>query len=189
MSATLTSGINSLTLTVANPDRDDLIGIMVWCDTTDEFTPNGGNLVYFGAGLTYDIISLTEGVTHYVRYALISEIDPTDYDLSPQYSGVPDMAPDGVRYAVEIESTNGDVFRVGQGLTTYLIAHVFRNGIEVTDQIPDSQFKWRRVSFYPQGAPLDDATWNAAYASGYKQIMVTASSVEARATFHCDITT
>lgn len=94
---------------------------------------------------------------------------------------------DAVSYDVKIESTQGDQFRVGQSTSTLLIARVFRNGVEVTDQIHESKFKWIRVSYFPQPYPNDDATWNALYQSGYKQIQVDVDSVYARATFHCHI--
>lgn len=95
---------------------------------------------------------------------------------------------DAVHYDVKIESTNGDQFRVGQSTQTLLKARVFRNGVDVTDEIPADKFGWMRVSYYPQPAPNDDATWNALYASGYKQIQIDVDSVYARATFHCYIT-
>lgn len=92
---------------------------------------------------------------------------------------------DAVTYDVRIESTNGDQFRVGQSTTTLLKARVFRNGVEVTDEIDASRFGWQRVSYYQQPYPNDDATWNALYASGYKQIQINVDAVYARATFHC----
>lgn len=90
-------------------------------------------------------------------------------------------------YEVQIESTNGDEFRVGLGTHTLLIAHVFRNGEEVTADVPDSWFRWRRASFIAQQPPNDDASWNALYATGYKQINVSVDDVASKATFFCDI--
>lgn len=95
---------------------------------------------------------------------------------------------DAVSYDVKIESTHGDQFRVGQSKTTLLKARVFRNGVDVTDEIPAAKFGWMRVSYYPQPAPNDDESWNKLYASGYKQIQIDVDSVYARATFHCYIT-
>ena len=94
---------------------------------------------------------------------------------------------DSVDYDVQIESTNGTVFRVGQARTTNLVARVFRNGVDVTDQVEATRFKWIRVSLDPSPPPSDDATWNAAHAQGYKQIMVSVDDIHARATFHCQI--
>lgn len=88
-------------------------------------------------------------------------------------------------YTIAVESTNGSVFRVGQTKTTTLIAHVFDNGIEVTNALPESMFRWRRVSYNDN--PTGDVAWNVLYASGYKQIDVTIDSVDSLATFHCDI--
>jgi predicted phage tail protein len=94
---------------------------------------------------------------------------------------------DGIDYDVIIESSNGIIFRVGGGQQTTLKARVFRNGVEVTDEITPSKFKWTRTSIIPQGAPYDDASWNALYGAGYKQILVSVDDVHSRATFHCEI--
>lgn len=93
---------------------------------------------------------------------------------------------EGVSYDVQIESTNGTVFKIGQTLSTTLIAHVFFNGQEVTGTLNASRFKWRRVSYAEDPTDLD-STWNNIYSAGYKQITITASSVNQRATYHCDI--
>ncbi len=86
-----------------------------------------------------------------------------------------------------IESSNGDVFKPGQAMTTILRPRCFRNGLEITDTLPDSAFRWTRTSFYPQPAPNDDATWNQNHAAGYRTIEVTAASIYARATYTVDI--
>lgn len=96
-----------------------------------------------------------------------------------------------VSYDVEIESTNGTIFRLGLGTTTTLIAHVYENTVEVTDILPKYRFKWRRVSSDPVG----DLIWNDLYAPnklnnvGYKTIEISVDEVNASATFHCDILT
>ena len=92
-----------------------------------------------------------------------------------------------IDYDVEIESSNGTNFRIGQGRTTRLIARVYRNGVEITESIPAANFKWTRVSLDPREAPYDDATWNNLYLSGYKQIDISVDDVYAKATFHCHV--
>ncbi len=94
---------------------------------------------------------------------------------------------DGQLFLLVIESTNGTIFRVGGNQSTLLKARLFKNGAEVTDQTPESWFRWRRVSALPQAPPNDDATWNGLYASGYRQVSINVDSVNARATFFCDI--
>jgi hypothetical protein len=86
-----------------------------------------------------------------------------------------------------IESSNGDVFKPGQSMTTILRPRCFRNGLEITDTLPDSAFRWTRTSYYPQTPPNDDATWNQNHAAGYRTIEVTAESIYARATYTVDI--
>lgn len=94
---------------------------------------------------------------------------------------------DGQSFYLTIESTNGTTFRVGQAINTTLKARLFKNGAEVTEQTPESWFFWRRVSGIPQQPPNDDATWNALYAGGYRQVTINVDDVYARATFFCDI--
>lgn len=86
-----------------------------------------------------------------------------------------------------VESSNGDVFKPGQSMVTQLIAHVFKNGQEITSTLSETRFRWRRVSYFPQTPPNDDATWNSNHTSGYKVIDITADDVTARATYHCDL--
>ena len=94
---------------------------------------------------------------------------------------------DGVAFNVEIESSNGTVFRVGQSRTTMLKARLFKNGAEVTEQAPESWFSWRRISVIPRQPPNDDASWNAKYKTGYKQIQINVDDVQSQATFFVDI--
>lgn len=96
-------------------------------------------------------------------------------------------AKESVTYDVEIESTNGNIFKPGQFLSTTLIAHVFKNDVEVTDIISASRFLWRRVSYSNPAYPNDDTTWNQTHSSGFKTINISFTDVEQRATFHCDI--
>lgn len=101
-------------------------------------------------------------------------------------SNVP-VLEDGIDIDVQVESTNGTVFRVGQARQTVLVARVFRNGVDITDTVPASRFKWIRVSLDDPPPPHDDATWNFNYATGYKQVLVDVDQVFAKATFHCQI--
>lgn len=93
----------------------------------------------------------------------------------------------GASYSVEVESSNGTVFRVGQAAVTQMRARVFKNGAEITDDIPATRFRWRRVSMLPRPYPKDDDTWNSLHVSGYRTVDVHVDDVTARATFFCDI--
>jgi len=90
----------------------------------------------------------------------------------------------GEAYTVIIESSNGDVFKPNEVMTTNLKARVFNNGVEITSTLPDSAFSWRRKSFYDTS---EDEAWNTAHATGYRSIDITADEVQDRATFFCDI--
>lgn len=89
--------------------------------------------------------------------------------------------------ATDIQSTNGDKFRPGQSVSTTLIPRVFKNGLEITDTLPDSAFRWIRQSFFPQVPPNDDYSWNQNHATGFRTIEVSTDSVHARATYTLEI--
>ena len=97
MSATLTAGIASLVLNIDQPmeadlvtPRDDLIGVKVWVDSSSAaFTPSETNLVFDGNSLSVTIPNLSFGVTYYVKYALISDIEPENYVVSSALSATP----------------------------------------------------------------------------------------------------
>lgn len=91
-------------------------------------------------------------------------------------------------YSLVIESSLGTAFRVGEGRVTILTARVFRNGDEITDDVPASWFRWRRRSMIEQPFPNDDATWNRQFqGGGYKTLSITVDAVFGRATFFCDL--
>jgi len=109
MAARLYSGLKSLKLVIDTPYdtirtsdiRDDLIAVKVWYSTTSGFTPPGqGTLAFDGTGLNITISgplndssqSLANNTTYYVKYALISSIDPDVYDISSQLTATTDSA-------------------------------------------------------------------------------------------------
>lgn len=98
MSASLSAGQSSLLLNINAPVdtdgelRDDVLGAKVWYSTTSiNFNPalNEGTLVYEGNSLNITIPELTAGTTYYVKYAIISDIDPDVYTISSALSGTP----------------------------------------------------------------------------------------------------
>lgn len=102
MSATIAAGPASLYLNIATPlesdgttPRDDITSVKVWYSTSSAtFVPPGaGTLAYDGTGLSITLSALNPGSTYYVRYALISEIDPDNYILSAVYTATPQSAP------------------------------------------------------------------------------------------------
>lgn len=89
---------------------------------------------------------------------------------------------DNIVYKIEIVSSNGNVFKNGQFITS-LSANVYHGSNDVTDTIDASRFKWTRISTDPQG----DMAWNTSHAGGTKVMNVTPSDVRVRATFNCEL--
>ena len=69
----------------------------------------------------------------------------------------------------------------------YYIYHTkctrFKGGIDVTDRIPDSNFKWNRISNNLQS----DELWNSTEHIG-KKLEISAEDVYRKAVFDCEIT-
>jgi hypothetical protein len=95
--------------------------------------------------------------------------------------------PEGLVYFLVIESSNGDVFHIGEAESTVLSPRLFKNGAEVTDQILPSWVRWRRASRIPRPFPDDDVTWDAVHISGFLTLDVDIDDIESQATFFCDI--
>ena len=88
-----------------------------------------------------------------------------------------------IPYKVDIISTNGVVFKSGEGIVTTLIARVYRGDEDVTDSLNAAHFRWKRVSDDTTG----DEAWNTSHFGGMKQIVVTIEDVLRRATFFCEL--
>lgn len=95
MATLIIPGALQITVSVDNPDRDDLGGMLIWMSTSSGFTPGPSNLVYNGPDLLVPVTkdaagaALVAGTTYYLVLALYSQIDPDDYDLSSEYSATP----------------------------------------------------------------------------------------------------
>lgn len=84
-------------------------------------------------------------------------------------------------YSVYVESDNGMIFRNGMVSTT-LYAHVYKGGVEITGDIPDSNFHWTRFSRDTEG----DTLWNSAVHPG-RTLEITGDDVWRKAVFDCEI--
>jgi hypothetical protein len=95
--------------------------------------------------------------------------------------------PDGLVYFLVIESSNGDVFHVGEAESTVLSPRLFKNGAEVTDQLIPEWVRWRRTSRIHRPFPDDDITWNDIHITGFLTLTIDIDDIESQATFFCDI--
>ena len=150
--------------------------------TVGSLTASGG---YLTVGTQSGVSSTVDSAS--IAYAISgTRVNGSTFIISAQQSFAKSKAAVSP-YIVIVESTNGNEFRVGQGRSTLLIAHVFQGGIEVTNSLSATQFKWRRVSIVDPQPPSNDAAWNALYTTGYKQVSVSVDAVSSKATFFCDI--
>lgn len=104
-------------------------------------------------------------------------------NLDPQaqvnLTGPPGVSP----YDVVIVSSNGDKFKHSTNFTSTLYAYVYQGGIDITDSIDYSRFRWKRGSTDSGG----DIVWNS-YHIGYKSIIITQEDVIGSTVFNCEIT-
>lgn len=90
---------------------------------------------------------------------------------------------DGLSFTVVIESSNGDVFRPGD-IDTTLTCRVYLNTAEVTDDIPESRFSWRRNT----GDATEDGKWNtSSKAVGHRSVDITSADCNGRTVFDCEV--
>ena len=97
------------------------------------------------------------------------------FTISKQYDGQDN-------YSVYISSSQGNTFRNGI-IDTTLSASLFKGGIDITDRIPDYNFRWTRISKNPE----EDIIWNEAQHTG-KTLEITSEDVLFKAVFDCEIT-
>jgi len=126
-----------------------------------------------------------EGVADIDYTLTVDQIEQAETALGKPRKG--DQGEQGKAYTVEIDSSNGNIFKPGEAMSTTLYGHVYLNGVEVTNDLPDSSFTWKRISFHERLPPDDDYSWNLSHASGYRQVNITADSIEARATYTLEI--
>lgn len=84
-------------------------------------------------------------------------------------------------YSVYVDSNNGTTFRNGVVSTT-LYAHVYKGGIEITGDIPDSNFHWTRHSRDTEG----DTLWNSGMRQGHI-LEISGDDVWKKAVFDCEV--
>lgn len=97
------------------------------------------------------------------------------YTITKQYDGQDS-------YSVYVASSHGETFRNGI-ISTILSATVYKGGIDVTDKIPEYNFKWRRIS----NDQLSDELWNSRDHIG-KSLGISEEDVYRKAVFDCEIT-
>ena len=133
-----------------------------------------------GAGLHWDgtLLKITGGVL------IGTAPDGTGGVLANEVANKSDVA-----YKVEIISSNGNILRktnIPTEVLTTLTAIVYQGPLDVTATIPESRFKWTRVSADSAYA-WEDNNWNISHNVGYKTINVTSEDVHIRAVFNCEI--
>lgn len=85
---------------------------------------------------------------------------------------------------LEVLSTRGTRCNT-TAFNTILYPRLYKNNIDITDSIPPTNFKWRRVSGNSEASRLEDAEWNLRYAAGSKECYITKEDVKRNSTFTC----
>ncbi|MDT3359119.1 MAG: hypothetical protein LIR47_07215 [Spirochaetota bacterium] len=109
----------------------------------------------------------------------VEQIDALENALGKGRQGP--EGPRGKSYRVEVESTNGIMFRPGTQYTR-LIARVFDDTGEITESVNAANLYWTRKS----QSPVGDEAWNTAHASGYKEIDLTPADFYGSTSFKCE---
>lgn len=128
----------------------------------------------------------------YDRYDLsvqdiVQGLKNAGYDLDGENDGnwwEDDNLSEIVNYRLEILTDNGTILD-RETYSTKLTAKLYMNNKDITNTIPDINFKWSRISGNTEINKLEDAEWNLRFAQGAKEILVTKQDVNRKALFQC----
>lgn len=101
--------------------------------------------------------------------------------VSNSFSDMEQKIEDNVPFEIRVSSERGQTFYNSIITQTVLHAHLYRAGIEVTDNYDESCFIWNRESSDSSG----DVYWNDQHSVGAKSITITRNDVFISASFGC----
>lgn len=118
-----------------------------------------------------DVVVNGEGIN-----ASFTTIEKQFSNMQTQIDGIKVSTP----YTMNIQSSNGTIFRLGM-INTTLTPDLFLGQSNVTDMYDDTHFIWTRQS------PDSDADhyWNSAHSAGTKTLHITNEDVFGGASFTC----
>lgn len=87
-------------------------------------------------------------------------------------------------YRLEVLSTNGTRCNT-TSFNTILYPRLYKNNVDITNDIPASCFKWIRISGSSEVAKKEDAEWNLRFASGSKECPITREDIKRGCLFRC----
>lgn len=127
--------------------------------------------------------SITSKVESETFTTAIENIESTmaTKEEAEKISGRVEEVAKNVTYKAEIISTNGTVFKNGQGSTT-LFCVVYHGAEDVTASIDASRFRWTRISSDAEA----DEVWNSSH-QGVKSVSVSSTDFISRVTYNCEI--
>ena len=96
-------------------------------------------------------------------------------------SDIEDKA-DASSIRVEIQSNRGNIFK-SRDVSAILTCRVWKAGVEITNTLPNSAFKWIKIN--DDGTP--DTNWNALNSYDGKSIVISNADVLSRAMFNCEV--
>lgn len=113
--------------------------------------------------LTLRFVVRSSGTSYHATHTVFKQYDGSD------------------SYSLHVESDSGTVFR-NHMVETTLRTRLYKAGTEITDQIPDEQFLWSRMSDDAES----DALWNAEEHRG-RTLRITGEDVWRKAVFNCEV--
>lgn len=88
---------------------------------------------------------------------------------------------DGI-YDIKVVSSAGTIFSEGEEITTQLRCYVYKNGVDISDNIPETNFYWKK--YFNNG--LEDTEWKNLH-SGTRTIYLENAIVDKRNSFVCTV--
>lgn len=116
-------------------------------------------------------------------------LDGSSNNGSSDTSSEPDETPNDDNnldpsYQIVILSTNGTRCNT-TSFYTVLYVKLYKDGKDITDTVPATNFKWQRISGDSPVSKLEDAEWNLRWASGSKECLIFKEDIRKRSVFTC----
>lgn len=107
-------------------------------------------------------------------------LDVSYTEIRNKVNSVSEEIENAIPYVVIISTSHGRT--LGKGIVeSVCYAHLYREGVEVTDQFDDSHFVWMRES----SDPSSDVYWNEQHSQGAKSIRITRHDILYGAQIKC----
>ena len=188
----LTGPNGSKLLTETGLQPDAIADNFIKNEMVDDKAISSRNIDWISTGATvdengnpvWDVASMTmNGEEFNVTFnRLLQNVNNMSTTVENQYNELVNMIGNGSEYEIIVTSSNGTLFEGIETVTTTLSCSVLKRGIDITDDIPEANFSWKKYLDNGQ----EDTNWANLHV-GTKTIHFVDEPIGKRAVFICEV--